>query len=85
MGKDSRRTVTWARPNKSAAYLKECRTTRGLSLADAAKGIGCSVGTLRRYEHEGIHGGIGALRVFAVCWYYGISADALCELAKQPA
>lgn len=57
----------------------------GLSRAQAAELAGCSAQTIGRYERQGISGRVMFSRVARLCRAYGISADHLCLLVKQPA
>lgn len=70
--------------NQSGPYLKGVRLGMGLTQREAARRIGVSTRTLRRYERYGMLGTMGCMHVFAVCRAYGVSADLLINLAQQP-
>lgn len=73
------------RLNGSADYLRETRLSLGLSRRQAAELAGCTAQTIGRYERRGMTGCVRYSRVMGICEAYGISADYLCSLMKQPA
>ena len=73
------------RRNGSADYLRHVRASLGLSRKEAARSIGCSVGTLGRYERDGIPRGARFNRFMGICKGYGIDADQLHDLITREA
>lgn len=80
---ERRTDLTTSKGNPSGPYLRDARIRMGMTQREAAERIGVSTRTLQRYEHEGIQGTTGTLKVFAVCSAYGISANLLAELTLR--
>lgn len=77
--------ILYPTPNKSGEFLRDARLSLGLTVPEAARAVGCSARTLRRYESQGLPNGILVSRVFGLCRAYGISADHLADLARTQA
>lgn len=76
------RQPTTAR-NRSAEALRDARAALGLSITEAARRVGVSTQTLRRYEREGLTGRVVFSRFMAVSRVYGIGSRELYGMIKQ--
>ena len=82
---DKQNGLNIGRGNPSGPYLRAIRQGKGITQSEAARQMGVSTRTLRRYERDGITSTMGVLHVFAICRAYGISVDQLTGIARQTA
>lgn len=56
-------------------WLRKARIHAGLSIREAARARGCSVSTVKKWEHVGVPGGTTTGMVIACAKAYRVSAD----------
>lgn len=62
---------------KGGMWLRTARLKAGLSLKDAARARGCSLGTVKRWEHRGLPRQTGARMIEACARAYKVTIDDL--------
>ena len=86
MGRKRREDSMFPLHNKSGEFLRCQRDTHGMTQADVATSLGCSIRTVQRYESQGVQGTIGALRILDIVNAYKIgSIDKLLGWMAQQA
>lgn len=75
----------YMKPNASGPLIRNLRMERGYTVGEAARILGCSAGTLRRWERDGLTKNVRINRLLSICRAYGISSDRLFEAAMLPA